>query len=159
MVPLLLPLAVVLAVLAAACEPDRPVYDDGDCRVESVTDGDTIRVSCLDAPVRLLLVDAPEVERGGRPGECFGDQSRDFLARLLARGSPVELEAGVRNIDPFGRYLRYVHAAGELVNERLVREGYAVRYRAAEDTRHRDRIAAAEDEARAAGRGLWSACR
>lgn len=156
---LLLHLAAVVAVLAAACEPNRPVYDDGNCRVERVTDGDTIRVSCLDAPVRLLLVDAPEVARGGRPGECFGDESREFLRRLLSRGSTVELEAGVRDTDPFGRYLRYVHAGGELVNERLVREGYAVRYRAAEDTRHRDRIAAAEDEARAAGRGLWAACR
>ncbi|MCA9830062.1 MAG: thermonuclease family protein [Dehalococcoidia bacterium] len=39
-----------------------------------------------------------------------------------------------------------------------MREGYAVRYRDAEDTAYRTRISEAEDEARKARRGLWSAC-
>jgi micrococcal nuclease len=142
----------------AGCEPGAVRVDAGDCRVESVTDGDTIRVSCLDAAVRLLLVDAPEVPRGGTPGACYGREARDYLRSRLPRGTAVRLEAGVVDRDQFQRYLRYVFLGEELINETLVRQGYATRYRAAEDTRFRGRIASAEDAAREERLGLWSAC-
>jgi micrococcal nuclease len=155
--------ALLLSVLAlAACEPgavDLPATTDAaGCRIERVYDGDTITVSCLDANVRLLLIDAPEVESGTSPAGCYGVEARDYLRSRLTRGTPVTLEAGVVDRDRYGRYLRYVWLGDELVNETLVRDGFAVRYTAAEDTRHRDRIAAAERAARASGLGLWSAC-
>ena len=61
--------------------------------------------------------------------------------------------------DQFGRYLRYVWLGDELINETLVAEGFAYRYRDAEDRTYEARIIAAENAARNSGRGLWGACR
>ena len=153
-------LAAATVMLLAACDPEATVEvtDNTPCLVERVTDGDTIRVSCLDESIRMLLVAAPEVANNGEPAECYGDEARDYLRSRLPEGTEVTLEAGVENTDQFGRYLRYVFLAGEHINETLVREGYAVRYRDAEDTTYRDDIARAEDEARKEGIGLWAAC-
>jgi micrococcal nuclease len=156
-----LALALGASLAFAACEPQAPVFETagGDkCRVQHVSDGDSIRVSCLDQAVRLLLVDAPEVARDGNPAECFGEESAAFLRTRLPEGTVVVLERGVVDRDQFGRYLRYAWAGTELINETLVREGFATRFRDAEDTTYRDRIAAAEAAARAERLGLWSAC-
>jgi hypothetical protein len=47
---------------------------------------------------------------------------------------------------------------GELFNEKAVRDGYAALAVYPPDTRYQQRIAAAEQDAKAAGRGLWPAC-
>ena len=113
--------------------------------------------------MRLLLVDTPEVAQPRAspptPAECFGPEAKAYVERRLPEGTRVRLESGVRDIDQFGRYLRYIWLGDELLNETLVREGYAVRYRAAEDRTYEQRIAAAEAEAERARRGLWGACR
>jgi len=126
------------------------------CVVTNVVDGDTIDVGgCADAGrVRLILIDAPESSGGAR---CFSKEATDYVkARLLGR--TVELERDVSDRDRFGRYLRYVWVDGELFNERMVRDGYAALAVFPPDVKYRDRIAAAEAEAKAANRGLWGAC-
>jgi len=151
--------AIVAALGCVACDPAAvELPGPPECRVERVSDGDTIRVSCLDESVRLLLVDAPEIAHDGNPPDCFGDEAAGYLRERLPLGTIVELERGVLDRDRFGRYLRYIWLGGELINESLVAEGYAVRYRDAEDTTYRDRVTAAEARARERGLGLWSAC-
>lgn len=156
--------AIVLAALGGlglGCDRQAPVLPrDPGCIVKHVTDGDTIAVTgCMDARIRLLLVDAPEVDSGSTPGECFGEESRAYLQSRLPPGTEVWLERGVLDRDRFDRPLRYVWLGDELINESLVAGGYAVRYRDAEDDTYRDRVAAAETRAKEAGLGLWSACR
>jgi micrococcal nuclease len=162
------PLVLVIAAAAvASCNRDEVVFErlPATCTVEHVSDGDTIRVSgCPESSVRLLLVDAPEVAhpaRGTQPAadaECFGPEAAAYLASRLAPGTAVRLERGVLDADQFGRALRYAWIGDELINETLIREGYAVRYRAAEDRTHLARIMAAEDAAKSARRGLWAGC-
>lgn len=153
---------VSLWLLAAGCEESASSHDET-CAVTSVVDGDTIHVDCLDKSVRLLLIDTPEIAHEGgtgdeRLGECYGNEATAYVASRLPKGTRVRLEAGVRDRDQYGRYLRYAWLGDELLNETLVREGYALRYRDAEDTTYRRRIEVAEDAARAAHRGLWGAC-
>ena len=149
-----------LSAAAAGCREETPTYPvETGCIVQRVADGDTITVSgCLETRVRLLLVDAPEVAQGGSEAECYGVEAQAYLRSRLPVGTIVRMERGVLDRDQFDRALRYVWLEDELLNDSLVREGYAVRYRAAEDTRHQARITASEDEARRAGRGLWGAC-
>ncbi|MGD9935230.1 MAG: thermonuclease family protein [Dehalococcoidia bacterium] len=149
-----------LAVAVAGCREASPVYPaETGCIVQRVADGDTITVSgCMESRVRLLLVDAPEVAGGGSEAECYGEEAQAYLRSRLPVGSTVRMERGVLDRDRYDRALRYVWLGNELLNETLVQQGFAVRYRDAEDTTFRDRIAAAEAEARAAGRGLWNAC-
>lgn len=116
----------------------------------AVSDGDTLR--CRDGRrVRLIGIDAPE--RG--QGEAFAP-SRDRLRALAPRDATVQLELDVRPRDQYGRTLAWVWRGDTLVNERMVREGWAVLYTSAPDVRHADRIVAAQAAAREERAGLWA---
>lgn len=123
--------------------------------VRSVTDGDTLVVTD-GRRVRLAQVDAPETS------DCFGSQATEALRRM-ADGQPVTLRrpSNGPERDRYGRTLAEVLIAGRSVNEALVAEGAAEWYDAfaREDPDLAERLRAAENAAREAGRGLWSACR
>jgi micrococcal nuclease len=130
---------------------------DGRC-ARSVRDGDSIRVTLegADVPIRLILVDTPEVF--GRV-DCFGREASAFMTELLPPGTPVFLEKDVSELDAFDRLLRYVYLQdGRMVNELIVSEGYAMLSTHPPDVKHLAVIRAAEDSARFSGRGLWEQC-
>lgn len=167
------PIAVVVLVMLVGCaESDRS--GDGELgssrvaapgstaaaspapqlRVRSVTDGDTLDL--VDGrSVRLAQVDAPE------RSDCFGSQSTAAL-RVLANNRTVEVRRPTDGPEKerYGRTLAEVSVGPVSVNEALVRDGAAEWYEqfAHEDADLARRLRVAEDEARAAGRGLWSAC-
>ncbi len=127
-------------------------------RVESVTDGDTIRVRG-GRRVRLVQIDAPET---GDRSQCWGEEARDALRERLGPGDRVTLEADpeLDDVDDHGRVLRYVEHDGEVLNVWLVREGHALPYFFRGDRgMHADDLLDAAREARTEQRGMWGACR
>lgn len=130
-------------------------------QVTRVVDGDTIDV-LLDGSeqrVRYIGIDTPETVDPRRPVECFGREASERNHQLV-EGRTVGLERDVSETDQFGRLLRYVWLEGEMVNATLVAEGYAAAATFPPDVKYADTFAALEEEARAAGRGLWGdACR
>jgi micrococcal nuclease len=131
----------------------------------SVSDGDTIRVDVGGQveTVRLILIDTPETRDPNNPPECYGAEARAFLEGLLPRGSALYLETDVSERDRFGRLLRYVwlDRGGEvyLVNEAMVRSGYAAQSTFPPDVTYEERIQEAARFAREHGYGLWSDCK
>lgn len=136
------------AVAALALTAAGPVAGQTrPCVVAFVDDGDTFH--CRDGTaVRLIGVDAPE---GGR----FGDASRRALLTLIPVDATVRLEVeGER--DSQGRVEAYVFVGEKMVNEVLVKLGYAF-YRPDPDrTRYAPRLRAAEREAKQGKLGVWS---
>jgi micrococcal nuclease len=125
-----------------------------------VVDGDTLHVlrRDRDVTIRLIGIDAPEVDWYGGEGECFGARAGRFATRLLD-GERVRLELDEDRLDPYGRTLAYVYLRdGRMVNVVLVDEGYATVSIYPRNDRYEVRLRAAEDAARDAGAGLWSAC-
>lgn len=95
--------------------------------------------------------------------ECFGPEGAQFLDSLLGRRGQLFIEQDREERDRFGRLLRWVWLEvgdGEvyLVNEALIRAGYAERFRDTPNRRHVDEIIAAERFAQRHRLGLWSAC-
>jgi micrococcal nuclease len=127
--------------------------------VVEVVDGDTIKVSIDGAlyTVRYIGVDTPETKHPTVGVECFGREASAANQQLVG-GKTVLLEKDISETDRYGRLLRYVWLDGELVNERLVREGYAVSSTYPPDVKYQERFLAAQKEAREANRGLWGAC-
>jgi micrococcal nuclease len=130
-----------------------------------VTDGDTIRVDVdgREEPVRLILIDAPETRDPNNAPECFGQEATTYLSWLLSLGGDLYLETDVTDRDRFGRLLRYVwldFGGGEvyLVNEALVRAGYAAFSTFPPDVKYVEEIREAGQFAREHGYGLWSGC-
>jgi len=126
-------------------------------RVRKVIDGDTITVSGV-GTVRLLGVDAPEKTGGYRESERFGDDAARFL-RALVDGKLVRLEYDAERTDQYQRTLAYVILEdGTVVNEAIIRAGWAETYRRFTYWRKAD-FQAAEREAREARRGMWAAAK
>ena len=144
---------VTLAVVALAGSVPAHAQTRRECRVTRVSDGDTFRAACPEAVrVRLLLIDSPE-----RDQPPFGARARAELARLLPPGTAVMLEPDVRERDQYGRLLAYAFLRdGRMVNEEMVRSGFAVVLVYPPNVRYVERIRAGAAEARAARRGLWA---
>jgi micrococcal nuclease len=127
-------------------------------RVESVVDGDTIRVSqgVRRLTIRLIGVDAPETGHGDRAPEPFGAEATILARRMLAgRSVTLEYDGGPR-LDRYGRTLAFVRLEdGRLFNEEIIRAGYARVYERF-SFRHKEAFRAAEREAQRAARGMWA---
>ena len=147
-------IARTLGVLAVAVlhMSQAPVFSDP-VLVTSVAQGDSIQVQTFGA-VRLLGIDAPRAGRGLAPGEPFGREAKDRLAGIVGhRWVRLEFAEGPRG--ERGRHAAYVILEdGTFVNAVLVREGLA-RATARGSSRRAGELRRAEDEARAARRGLW----
>ena len=175
--------AVVVLALSGCWRDQVPLFDDtgagtpcSGTRTEDmgcVVDGDTFDLeSCGGERVRLLGVDTPEVHDVSEP-ECYGPEASAFLKDLIPEGTPLTLRFDTECTDTYERTLAYLYIddpeaadTGEaeeiFVNELILSEGYGRWFDAdignAQDIREKERLQAAEDEARAAGRGLWGAC-
>jgi len=126
-----------------------------------VIDGDTIVVS-LGADrvekVRILGADTPEVVDPRKPVQCYGPQASAYTKHRLPAGTPVELETDAETRDKYGRLLAYVYVAGARYDDELLRLGYAHLLIIPPNGKYGRVLLEAELDARAAGRGLWSAC-
>jgi len=120
--------------------------------VKRVIDGDTI---ILDdgRHVRLIGVDAPEIDSPYRNAEPFGDESRDYMKRLVERRL-VTIRIGREPYDKYGRTLAYVYLGPTMINSLIIRDGYAKVYRRFMFP-ERDLFTNYEKEARAKGVGMW----
>lgn len=132
-----------------APEPAGPVGQTMECRLASITDGDTIECGSGDK-IRLIGIDTPERNR-----EPYYTASTAALAAWLPRGAVLTLERDSTERDRFGRRLAYVWYDGRMVNWLMVRYGWALSNRYAPDERHLPSLEAAESVAREEGRGLW----
>lgn len=120
-----------------------------------VIDGDTI-VLDGNEHIRLIGVDTPE-KNDHRPEVRRLAMEATRFTRRMCEGQPVRLEYDYQRYDRYGRTLAYVYLRnGTFLNAEIVRQGYGFAYTRF-PFRYLDDFRAYEREARAAGRGLWSA--
>jgi endonuclease YncB( thermonuclease family) len=122
---------------------------------EAAVDGDTALVAGFNRPVRYLCIDAPEISL-----PC-AREAANANATLVA-GRDVQLDRDRTDLDKYGRPLRYVFVEDpgtgrrELVNEELVRLGWARALKICPDVARCGNMDRLEAEARRAGRGCWA---
>lgn len=117
-------------------------------RVVGVHDGDTITVYSgkgEQIKVRLFGIDAPELK------QAFGAAAKQTLSAMVFERT---VDLLVANKDRYGRTVATVTIGGRNVNLAMVRAGMAWHYVAYAKKEHE--LAEAEQEARAARRGLWA---
>lgn len=144
---------------------------DVPCRVVHVSDGDTFRCmlsSGEEIKVRLIGVDTPEshanpkAERDSRRSGIdledmikMGQEAYRFTKGLIDKKT-VYLETDVQLTDRYGRILAYVWLDRErMLNEVLVREGYAQVYTIPPNVKYQERFLKAQRMAREEGKGFW----
>lgn len=119
------------------------------CSPARLSDGDSL--TCVGgARLRLIGIDAPELSQ-----TPLGRQSQNALDAIIS-GEPLRLEYDVEARDEFGRLLAYAWSGSTFINERMVRDGWAVAFHVPPNRRYATRLRAAEEAARAKRAGHWS---
>jgi micrococcal nuclease len=135
--------------------PER--LEEGIHLVRRVVDGDTILLAS-GARVRLQGVNTPETVKPNHPIEAWGPEASQFTKDFIKKaGHRVRLTFSLERKDRYDRFLAFVWNGDVMLNEELVRAGlaYARRdYRYSSAMKHR--FTQAQDEAKRAGRGIWS---
>lgn len=127
------------------------------CNVTRVSDGDTFYVDCLNQRIRLVGVDTPE---STNKHQCFGNEASSHTKGLVGQRVYLETDPASGDVDTYGRPLRFVYLAdGTNYNMQLIEDGYGMLYVFnGQQFNYRDKFTAAQEAARSAGKGLWSAC-
>jgi micrococcal nuclease len=136
-----------------------------------VVDGDTIKVEIksVKESVRLIGIDTPEstankkarndAVRGRQSIESITSMSKEsasFVKTFVHKSDTIAIEPDVQPRDKYGRLLAYVYLAnGELLNEEIIKAGYASPMTIPPNVRYQDRFLKAYREAREKGKGLW----
>lgn len=151
-------LVVLWRAYSATEQPAAPEQlEEGIHDVQRAVDGDTILLSS-GARVRLQGINSPESVKPDSPVETWGPEASQFTKDFLKRAkNRVRLTFSLERKDRYDRYLAFVWDGDVMLNEELVRAGLA---HARLDYRYsgamKRRLTAAQDEARKAGRGIWS---
>jgi micrococcal nuclease len=129
--------------------------------VLKVVDGDTVNIRDDvrgRLRIRLLGIDTPETKKPGYTVGCWGPEASEFAKEtLLGQRVSFTTDPTQGMYDRYGRTLAYLDKAdGWDYSIEAARAGAAHSYIYHDHPAERaDQIAAAEQEAKAAGRGLW----
>jgi len=85
-------------------------------RVVKIIDGDTFKLQNKQT-IRLASINAPELDK------CLGQESKKALSKLILRKRVILLEPYA---DKYGRVMAMVISDGQIINEIMVRNGYAI---------------------------------
>jgi len=128
--------------------------------VKKVIDGDTIEIERYGKAekVRMIGIDTPETLDQRKPVQCFGKEASDKSKDLLSGGRVrLEFDPIVGEKDKYNRLLAYVWSNNELVNLKLIKEGYANEYTyRSQSYKYQNEFKNAQTVAKESSIGLWS---
>lgn len=128
-------------------------------KVISVADGDTFKINYngKEEKVRLIGIDTPEsVHPDKSKNTKYGKIASDYTKNLL-ENKTVKLEFDVSQTDKYGRLLVYAYLEnGEMLNEKLLKEGYAQVATYAPNVKYADKFKTLQEEARKNKVGFWA---
>ena len=134
----------------ASWAPEAPRSELHPCTVTKIVDGDTFQCDPV-GRIRFIGMDTPE--RGQKP---FGPMATEALTNMTPLGAEVAIEFDVEREDRYDRILGYVWSGNEMINWKLVREGYALLATYPPNVAYVDRFVEAQEAARNDGVGLWA---
>jgi micrococcal nuclease len=125
-----------------------------EAQVIDVNDGDTVTIR-LDGDTyrtRLVGIDAPEM--GQQP---WGRRAKEHLITIIRdSGWMVFVETDIVKHDKYDRLIAYLWTKqNKLINERMVRDGYAVLFTLSPNLKYADRLSQAERRARNEMKEIW----
>lgn len=131
---------------------------EGKYLILEVVDGDTykIKYNGEEKKVRLIGVDTPEsVHPNSSKNSDYGKIASNYVKELI-ENKYISLEFDVSGTDKYGILLAYVYLEnGEMLNEKLIKEGYAKTATYPPDVKYVDTFTTLQEEARNNKQGFW----
>ena len=131
-------------------------------KVARVIDGDTVELETGET-LRYIGIDTPETKHPSKPVQCYGEEAYQANKKLV-EGKTVRIVKDVSEFDKYKRLLRYVYVitqsspSGILVNDYLVRNGFAFASTFPPDVKFAEQFLQAQRNARENNRVIWKAC-
>lgn len=98
-------------------------------KFDRCVDGDTAKffIDGESKTVRFLSINAPEIAHDDVKEEFFGIESSEYVCKLLKRSSKIQLQYDSKSgrVDKYDRVLAWVFVDGDLLQEKLIKGGYA----------------------------------
>jgi len=148
-----------------------PIYARQKTTVTRIIDGDVIQIiyGGVEKRVRLIGIDAPEsrIDRKALKDAGMSDHDIDaivemgakakaYVNSLIKRGVFITIEFDIKEKDRYGRLLCYVYLSnGKMLNEEIVKAGYANIKAIPPNVKHKDRFLNAFKFAKESKKGLW----
>ena len=124
--------------------------------MKRVISGQTIEVIIDDRiyQLRLTGLNAPPLSQ-----KPWGENAKQFLIDTLTNNSSLHLlsiETDLKVKDKFGRLQGYIWYEQQLINQKLVEEGYAIVNLTYTDGKYDQKLLNAQNYARIMGKGIWN---
>ncbi|ULG74005.1 thermonuclease family protein [Macrococcus brunensis] len=126
--------------------------------LDRVIDGDTLSIKQRGhkKTVRLLLIDTPESKKPNTPVQPYSLEAADYTKSLVSHCDlSIEHDSKGR-YDRYKRELVYLYCGDKMVNESLVREGYARVGYIYQQKDHLTELQEAERQAKSKKLKIWS---
>lgn len=127
--------------------------------LDRAVDGDTLKVMYegKSQSVRLLLVDTPETSHPKLGVQPLGQEAKQYTKQVLEKAKKIELEFDIGpNRDKYSRLLAYVYADGVMLQESLLKKGYArVAYIYPPNVRYVDEFETIQNKSKKQALGIW----
>lgn len=121
-------------------------------------DGDTIAIKVNNSrkTVRLLLVDTPESKKPNTPVQPYAIEAARYTESLV-KTCDMSIQYDTKGKkDRYGRDLVYLYCGNTMINESLVKQGYARVGYVYQQKDYLDKMLAAEKKAKQQGLKIWS---
>ena len=123
-------------------------------------DGDTFKITLNDEvkSVRMLAIDTLESVHPTKKVEAYGIESSKYTCELLTNASKIELEYDNNSdkTDKYGRILAWVFVDDELLQDILIKKGYAEVAYLYGNYKYTDLLKDHEEVAKSQELGIWS---
>lgn len=147
----------IRGLMPPAAVSNPSLMRDVPATVKRVIDGDTIELASGEK-VRYIGIDTPEKVSPSVSTQCYAEEASTYM-RSLVEGKNIKLTQDTSARDRYGRLLAYVYLEnGTLLNEDLVRKGYAFSSAYPPDTAQQRLLDQAQESARSQNLGLWGKC-
>ena len=128
--------------------------------IKSCVDGDTANFIYKnnDIKVRFLAIDSPELEHEEQKEEPYAVDAKNYTCNKLknAKNIYIEFDPKASITDKYNRYLAWIYIDSELLQEKIIENGYAKVAYLYDDYKYIDILKQKEKIAKKYKKGIWS---
>lgn len=154
---------IFVLVLGIMCyeyfQSQLPLNSSSGVQLQKCVDGDTAHlvIDGKEETVRFLAIDTPETVKPGTPVQPYGKEASEMTCGLLTEAKEIKLEYEESNkTDKYGRLLAWVWVDGELLQQKLISEGYAEVKYIYGDYKYTDQLIGIQEHAKVQKKGVWT---
>lgn len=138
------------------------IYAKERVELSACVDGDTIKIIFPEDEkiytVRMLAVDTPESVHPTKGIEYYGKEASEYTCNLVTNAKKIEIEydEGSDKTDKYDRLLVWVFVDGELLQKKLIENGYAKIAYLYGDYMYTEELQSIQEKTSAKGIGIWN---